>query len=190
LNDSITPRASIVMMASTAVSRIARARASLSRSARSVVLRRVMSRAIQDVADRRRRQRHVDHRAAAPRALRFERLHQFPAADGLGDPGRLVRLLRRGEHAHVAPTRLVGRVAEDPLGAAVPGDDRAVELQPDDRVVRVLDDGGELGVGLLGAASLRDLLPEPAQRRVQLRRVSQVGLVTFVHARARSSFGA
>src|SRR5690348_16045781 len=51
--------------------------------------------------------------------------------------------LRRNDEGDGLANRLVGLVAEDACGAAVPGEDLALEGLADYRIVRRVDDGGE-----------------------------------------------
>src|SRR6185437_12495603 len=79
------------------------------------------------VLDRRDRQRDVDDGAVLAAPLRLVAGDPLAPADPLEDAGDLVALTRRHEQADVAADRLLGGIAEDPLGPGVPARDHAVE---------------------------------------------------------------
>ena len=95
------------------------------------------------IVDRRDRERDVD----APAVLREP--HGLEVTDALAraqprqDHLLLARALRRNDHEDRLADRLVGGIAEQPLGALVPGEDPTVQRLADDRVVGRIDDRGE-----------------------------------------------
>ena len=67
--------------------------------------------------------------------------------------------LRLGNVQQIAATDdLVGAPAEHALGAAVPGENRAVEAAADDQVVGRIEDGGQHPIQRVAASPLRDVL--------------------------------
>ncbi|MFK4673424.1 hypothetical protein ABIF37_005827 [Bradyrhizobium diazoefficiens] len=74
--------------------------------------------------------------------------------------GDIVTLIVRHDDVDGTADRLVGGVAEDALGRAVPGRDGAVERLGDDGVVGGFDDGGEqpLALGVIVALGVRSAL--------------------------------
>lgn len=79
----------------------------------------------------------------------------------LGEPGDprllLVALPRRKDHRERPADHLVGGVAEDALGPAVPGGDLALERAAHDRVLGVGDDGRQPRPQRVGGLALADV---------------------------------
>lgn len=69
----------------------------------------------------------------------------------------LVLAFRRGQHGHVLPDGFLGCVAVQALGGGVPVRDAAVERLGADRILRGLDQGGELGDTRLGGLAFADV---------------------------------
>jgi hypothetical protein len=65
------------------------------------------------------------------------------ARHALVDLAELVWLILGDEDADASPDDFLRRKAIDPFGAAVPGEDRSVEILRQDRIVGRLDDRGK-----------------------------------------------
>ena len=87
------------------------------------------------IANRRDRQRDRDQRAVLAPPNRVEVLDAFAAANAPEHHVLFGKAIRRDQHRDRLPDGLVGGVAEQLLGAAIPGGDDAVEILADDRVV-------------------------------------------------------
>ena len=96
------------------------------------------------VADRRDRHRDRDPLAILRHARGPVVLDAFAAAEPVQDLRQLVGALRGDDDGDRPTDRLVRRVAVEPLGPRVPAHDRPVERLADDRVVRRVDDRGEI----------------------------------------------
>ena len=107
------------------------------------------------IAHRRHGQRDLDRAAVAPQTDRLVLVQPLAGAAAGENLQLLVEPVGRDQHRHRPAHRLVGRVAEQPHGAAVPRRDDAVAVLAVDRVVGGFDDGGELLGGALGLAPRR-----------------------------------
>ena len=83
-------------------------------------------------------------RPSLPHALGLEMVDAPPGPQARDDLVLLAEALGRDHQRDVAADRLLGGVAEQPLGGRVPALDRAVERLADDRVVGRFDDRREL----------------------------------------------
>ena len=95
------------------------------------------------VLDRRQRDRHVEPRPVLAHAFGFELLHAIAGAQAGEHSLLVIDALRRNHQRHRLSDGFRGRVPVQPLGAAVPGGDDAVHVEPENRVVARLDDRGE-----------------------------------------------
>src|SRR3954462_479589 len=84
------------------------------------------------IANRRDCQRDRDERAVLTPANRVEMLDAFAAADAPEHHLLFREAVWRNHHRDGLPDRLFGGVAEQLLGAAIPGGDDAVEIFADD----------------------------------------------------------
>ena len=99
-------------------------------------------------------------------SLRWRWVSKWSTAFAAADPGEHLVLLAlpvgRNDDPDRPPDRLVGGVAEHPLGGAIPRADDAVEVLADDRVVGRFDDLGEIataegiGIGRHGGLNVPD----------------------------------
>src|SRR4029079_10867230 len=88
-------------------------------------------------------QRNVDRRAVLALPNGFEVLDREAGANASHDFGLSVEAVLGNDDRDRLADDFVGGIPENPLGAAVPGLDDAVEILTDDRVVRRGHDGGE-----------------------------------------------
>src|SRR5208282_4725951 len=94
------------------------------------------------VADRRDGEGNVDEAAILAPTHRLE-LADALAATGLVEDRRFfLETVEGSDDRHRLADRLLGGEAEEPLGPLVPGEDHAVEILRQDRVVRGFDDRG------------------------------------------------
>ena len=93
------------------------------------------------VPDGRHRERDVYERPVLAQAHRLVVLDALAGPDARQDEGLLVLVVGGDEDGHGLADDLVGRVAEDALGPAVPARDDGVERLGDDGVVGRVDDG-------------------------------------------------
>src|ERR1700686_3364652 len=96
------------------------------------------------VPDRRDAERNRKPAAVFALADRLVVIEAVAAADALEDLRFLVVQLLRNEDSDRLADDVFGRVAEQPLGGAVPADDDAVEVLADDGVAGRFDDAGGL----------------------------------------------
>src|SRR5205823_1757893 len=105
--------------------------------------------------------RDVERDAQAPAGLRdadgFQAAHDLAAADAREHLFLFGATLRRQDERDRLAERLRLAVAEEPLGALIPGADHAVERAADDGVAGGLDDRREARLYLLGALLLGDV---------------------------------
>ena len=95
------------------------------------------------IPDRRNRQRHRATLSVLADALRLELLDMLAVRQRGHDLGPFVGAVFRDEHLDRSAHGLVTAVPVKPLGAAVPGSDRPVEILAEDRVHGILDHGGK-----------------------------------------------
>jgi hypothetical protein len=90
----------------------------------------------------------------------------------------------RNDERDVAADRLLGGVAEQPLGAGVPGPDDSVERLADDRIVRGFDDRREQPC--VEQATGGEVFPPPALRNVAKRQYASGNAPVLVLDRRRA----
>ena len=109
------------------------------------------------IPDRRDRERHVERAAVLGEPDRLVVLDVLTLAEPSQDLVLLGLPLVRDQQPDVPAHDLLGRVAEDPLGARVPTSDRPVQRLAQDRVRRRVDDRREMGDSRLLERSLADV---------------------------------
>ena len=108
------------------------------------------------VPDRRADHRHVDQGAVLTQPLGLA-LDRLPGMDPGPDAELRLQVVRRHEHLQRRADRLTRSVVHEALGALVPGEDRVVAGDADDRVLGLLDDRREPLIGLLGLLAAGDV---------------------------------
>ncbi len=150
-----------------------------SRNASSVRLRSVMSRAILEapisrpslprmgemVSDTSTRRPDLARRTVSKCSMRSPRLRRCQQPALFGVP------LRRDDDVDRLPHHLLGGVAEETLGARIPGADRAVQQLADDRVVGARHHRRQEGVLLLDGGQPLVAVPESLHLRTGMLRI-------------------
>ena len=109
------------------------------------------------VADRRERQRHLDLGPVLALTDRLEVVDLVACPDPVQQLRCLVVEPGGDENRHRLADDLIGGVAEEALGAAIPGQDRSVEVLADDGIVGGLDHGPVHRSIVVGPAALGDV---------------------------------
>ena len=124
------------------------------------------------VAHRRDGQRNVQETAVLPPANGLIMVDTLAAPYAREDPGLLVFEAWRKKNGHGLADGLTGAIAEQPLGARIPGLDDPVQILADDRIVGGFHDGHELLRTLFGGAP-RLFRPQPRDAEAELPRKRQ-----------------
>src|SRR5690606_15736114 len=109
------------------------------------------------------RERHVDTRAVLADAHRLEVRDRLSAPDAREHVDLFTQALGWDDQRDRAAGRLLCRVAEEALGAAIPRGDHPRERLADDGVLGAVDDGREPRVGLLQPAALSGVAEHDAR---------------------------
>ena len=96
------------------------------------------------ITDGRYRQRDLDPVPVLPNANRLVVVDPLTPFDLPENLLLLLDVFGRDEDRHGLANRLGGGVAKDPLGACIPGPNDALEALADDRIVRGIDDCGQM----------------------------------------------
>src|SRR6185369_2672819 len=109
------------------------------------------------VAYRRDGEGNVDAATVLGETHRFEMVHALATTDFADDGFLFILQIRRDETHNRPADNLLGLVAENARGTGVPGNNPAIQVLADDRVVRRGNDGGQ-ACGLdLGLPMLRNI---------------------------------
>ena len=84
-------------------------------------------------------------------------LDPFTTANPLQDRSLLVLPFSGNDQMDRLANRLLGLVAEEPLGPGIPGEDPPLERLADDRILRRLNNRGQKRLGLVSPALLADI---------------------------------